>query len=188
VRTRGCGAGGFACLLVLTGCARQAPLPVYGHVPKFVLTSQTGAPFDSSSLAGKIWVADFFFTTCLGPCPRMSAEMHSVQKRIADLPDVRLVSFTVDPEHDQPPVLAAYAQKFRAAPGRWFFLTGSRDSLNALDHDTFKMGAVDGSFVHSTLFALVDRRGFIRGYYHTEDGESLDPLISAIRSLAKEQP
>jgi protein SCO1/2 len=175
-------------LLALTGCARHEALPLYGHVPAFVLTSQTGTTFDSKTLAGKVWVANFFFTTCLGPCPRMSAQMHSVQKRIADLPGVQLVSFTVDPERDTPPVLAAYAQRFRAAPGRWVFLTGSRESLNALDHDAFKMGNVDGTFTHSTLFALVDRRGFIRGYYHTEEGESLAPLIAGIRQLAGERP
>ncbi len=177
-----------ALLLGLAGCARQAALPVYGHVPPFVLTSQTGAAFDSKLLDGKIWVADFFFTSCMGPCPRMSAQMHSVQKRTADLAGVNLVSFTVDPEHDTPPVLAAYAQRFRAEPGRWVLLTGSPETLNALDRDAFKMGNVDGSFTHSTLFALVDRRGFIRGYYHTEEGASLDPLIAGIRRLAREQP
>jgi uncharacterized membrane protein YozB (DUF420 family) len=173
-----------ALVLTLAGCARHNALPVYGHVPAFVLSSQTGAVFDSKTLDGKIWVADFFFTTCMGPCPRMSAEMHWVQKQIGDLPDVRLVSFTVDPQQDTPPVLAAYAQRFRAEPGRWFLLTGSSATLNTLDRDAFKMGNVDGTFVHSTLFALVDRRGFIRGYYHTEEGESLDPLIAAIRRLS----
>jgi protein SCO1 len=175
----------LALVLGLAGCARQ-PLPTYSHVPPFVLTSQTGAQFDSKTLDGNIWVADFFFTTCMGPCPRMSAQMHWVQKQIADLAGVKLVSFTVDPEHDTPTVLAAYAERFRAQPGRWFLLTGPPASLNALDRDTFKMGNVDGTFNHSTLFALVDRRGFIRGYYHTEEGESLDPLIAGIRRLAKE--
>ena len=175
-----------AAFLVLTGCARHEALPVYGRVPAFVLTSQTGATFDSKTLDGKIWVADFFFTTCMGPCPRMSALMHSVQKRIADLPDVRLVSFSVDPQQDTPAVLSAYAQRFRADPSRWFLLTGSPATLNTLNRDAFKMGNVDGTFAHSTLFALVDRSGFIRGYFHTEDGGSMDPLIAAIRQLSTE--
>ena len=174
-------------LLVLTGCARHAATPNYGRVPAFVLTSQTGAVFDSKALAGKIWVADFFFTTCMGPCPRMSALMHSVQKQTADLPDVKLVSFTVDPQRDTPTVLAAYAQRFRAEPGRWALLTGSPATLNTLVHDAFKLGTVSGGFTHSTEFALVDRRGFIRGYYDAEEGESLAPLIAAIRRLAQEQ-
>ena len=169
--------------LSLAGCARHEALPVYGRVPAFVLTSQTGATFDSKTLEGKIWVADFFFTTCMGPCPRMSAQMHSVQKRIADLPDVRLVSFSVDPQHDTPTVLAAYAQRFRADPSRWYMLTGSPATLNTLDRDAFKMGNVDGTFTHSTLFALVDRSGLIRGYFHTEEGATLDPLIAAIHGL-----
>ncbi len=176
------------CLLVvsLAGCARHDAMPAYGRVPAFVLTSQSGAAFDSKTLDGKIWVADSFFTTCMGPCPRMSAQMHWVQKQIADLPDVRLVSFTVDPQHDTPTVLAAYAQRFRAEPGRWCLLTGSPETLNTLVRDVFKMGRAGGSFVHSTEFALVDRRGFIRGYYNTEQGESLDPLIAAIRRLVRE--
>ncbi len=178
----------FGLLLALSGCARHEALPAYAHVPAFTLTSQSGAAFDSKALDGKVWVADFFFTTCLGPCPRMSAQMHWVQKQLADLPDVKLVSFTVDPQHDTPPVLASYAQRFRAEPGRWYLLTGSQATLNTLDHDTFKMGSVDGNFVHSTLFALVDRRGFIRGYYHTEEGETLEPLIADVRRLAREQP
>lgn len=184
----GTGLWPVALFLSFAGCARHEALPVYAHVPAFTLTSETGATFDSSILDGKIWVADFFFTTCMGPCPRMSARMHWVQKRIADLPALRLVSFTVDPQHDTPPVLAAYAQRFRAQPGRWYFLTGPQPALDALDRDAFKMGGVDGSFVHSTLIALVDRRGFIRGYFHTEDGESLEPLVAAIRRLAGEQP
>ncbi|HXN45665.1 MAG TPA: DUF420 domain-containing protein [Bryobacteraceae bacterium] len=172
-----------ALLLGLAGCARHETMPVYGRVPAFVLTSQTGATFDSKTLEGKIWVADFFFTTCMGPCPRMSAQMHSVQKRNADLKDVRLVSFSVDPQHDTPPVLEAYAKRFRADPTRWYLLTGSPATLNTLDRDAFKMGSVDGTFQHSTLFALVDRQGFIRGYFHTEEGETLDPLMAAIRVL-----
>jgi protein SCO1/2/putative membrane protein len=173
-----------ALFLSLAGCARRADLPIYGHVPAFTLTSESGATFDSRALDGKVWVADFFFTTCLGPCPRMSSLMHSIQKRTADLADVRLVSFSVDPEHDTAPVLAAYAARFRADPARWSLLTGSAATLDSLARDTFKMGNAGGEFGHSTLFALVDRRGFIRGYYHTEEGESLDPLIADLRRLA----
>jgi protein SCO1/2 len=177
-----------ALVLGLAGCARHDPLPAYGRVPAFTLTSQTGQAFDSKALKGKIWVADFFFTSCMGPCPRMSARMHWVQKQVADLPDVRLVSFSVDPKRDTPPALASYAQRFRAEPGRWYLLTGSETTLNTLDRYAFKMGNVDGSLAHSTLFALVDRQGVIRGYYHTEAGASLDPLIEDIHRLAKEQP
>ena len=87
-------------------------------------------------------------------------------------------------------VLAGFgfaAMPVRAEPGRWALLTGSPATLNTLVHDAFKLGTVSGGFTHSTEFALVDRRGFIRGYYDAEEGESLAPLIAAIRRLAQEQ-
>jgi protein SCO1/2 len=175
-----------AALAALAGCSRTQPGTNYGEVPHFVLTAENGAPFDSRTLAGKVWVADFMFTSCLGPCPRMASRMHWVQKQIADVADVRLVSFTIDPEHDTPPVLAQYAQRFRAEPGRWRFLTGPAATLQDLNRNAFKLGDLDGSMMHSTRFVLVDRRGRIRGYYRTEDGESLEPLVAGIRRLARE--
>ncbi|MGE5645680.1 MAG: SCO family protein [Acidobacteriota bacterium] len=173
-------------LAVLAGCSRPPQLPVYGEIPRFTLTSQSGGTFDSKSLAGKIWVADFMFTRCMGPCPRMTSQMHSIQKKTADVAGVRFVSFTIDPEYDTPPVLAAYAKRFRADPERWFFLTGAVPTLQNLNRNAFKLGDIDGSMMHSTRFVLVDRVGRVRGYYRTEEGESLDPLIAGIRSLAKE--
>jgi protein SCO1/2 len=175
-----------AALAVLAGCSRpQAPV-IYGEVPAFTLTSETAATFDSRALAGKVWVADFMFTRCMGPCPRMSSRMHWLQKRTADVPDLRLVSFTIDPENDTPAVLAEYARRFRAEPGRWHFLTGPVATLQNLNRNGFKLGDIDGSMMHSTRFVLVDRRGRIRGYYRTEDGESLEPLVADIRRVAKE--
>ena len=177
----------FLPLLLLTGCAqRPKPLPVYGQAPRFSLTAQSGRPFDSASLEGTVWVADFIFTTCTGPCPRMTSEMHWVQSQIADLPRVKLVSFTVDPAHDTPPVLADYARKFRADPGRWYFLTGPQPALDRLNRWGFRLGNVDGSLVHSTRVVLVDQRGRIRGYYGSDEQEGLKPLLADIRRLAKE--
>lgn len=177
-----------ALALGLAGCARRDPLPVYGHVPEFSLVSENGQAFDGSTLDGNVWVADFFFTSCPGPCPRMSSQMHWVQKQVAELPGVKLVSFTVDPERDTPPVLAAYAKRFRADSDRWHFLTGPRAELDTLDSDAFHLGNVDGTLMHATRFVLVDRQRRIRGYYRTDEGESLAPLIADIRRLHREQP
>src|ERR1700683_4634501 len=94
---------------VLTGCAAHAGLPSYSTVPDFTLTDQTGAAFNGTQLHGLIWVADFIYTTCPGPCPRRSSQMHEVQTSLSGIEGVRLVSFTIDPENDTPPVLAAYA-------------------------------------------------------------------------------
>jgi protein SCO1 len=175
-----------ALALLLPGCRQAPPLPVYGEVPGFQLTAQTGRPFDRASLAGKVWVANFFFTTCTGPCPRMSAQMRQVQNATAALPDVRLVSFTVDPARDTPQVLAGYARRFRAQDGRWFFLTGETATLDALAHNTFKLNSVDGSLVHSTRFVLVDRKGRIRGYYSSSDDDFLSRLLRDLRRVDRE--
>ena len=175
-----------AALFLLAACRRSAPLPVLGTVPDFQLTSQSGQPFDRKSLEGKVWVADFFFTTCTGPCPRMSAQMRQVQNATADLPGVKLVSFTVDPTHDTPEVLAGYARRFKADAARWSFLTGDTALLDSLARNTFKLNNVDGSLVHSTRFVLVDRKGRIRGYYASTDDDFQSRLLRGIRNLERE--
>jgi protein SCO1/2 len=173
--------------LWLAACSAGPPLPVLGQVPQFQLTSEDGRPFDSRTLAGKVWVADFIYTSCPGPCPMMSSRMRQVQTATADLPDVRLVSFTVDPAHDTPPVLAEYSRHFLAQPGRWFFLTGEQSRLNDLGLNAFHLNAVDGKFDHSTRFALVDRAGRIRGYYSFGDDDFPKRLIADTRRVERER-
>jgi len=97
----------------------------------------------------------------------MSAQMRGVQTAIESMPDVKLVSFSVDPKNDTPAVLAAYATRYRAEPGRWFFLTGEQAALESICRNGFKLGDVDGSLVHSTRFVLLDRRSRVRGFYST---------------------
>lgn len=179
--------GVVLCSMALLGCSARRPLPVVGQVSNFQLTDQHGRPFDSSLLSGRIWVADFIFTTCPGPCPMMSERMRQVQTGTADLPDVRLISFTVDPAHDTPPVLAAYAKHFLAEPERWFFLTGAQDRLNDLGLHSFHLNPVDGSLDHSTRFALVDRQGRIRAYYSFSDNGFIKQLLTDIRTVEREK-
>ncbi|HEY2138708.1 MAG TPA: SCO family protein, partial [Chthoniobacterales bacterium] len=143
------------------------PLPSYGKVPAFDLTNQDSKAFGSSQLSGKIWIADFIFTNCAGPCPIISTRMSELQKPL-EKSDVHLVSFTVDPERDTPEVLRAYADKLRKEPLRWDFLTGPIETITSISRDGFKLGISEGDQpdsgpVHSTRFALVDRRGTIRG-------------------------
>jgi protein SCO1/2 len=177
----------LAIFSLLAGCRQEPPLPTYWQLPEFQLISQSGQPFDSKSLEGSVWVADFIFTTCPGPCPRMSAQMRGVQIAVGTMPDVKLVSFTVDPLHDTPPVLAQYASRYRAEPGRWFFLTGGQSALQALCRNGFKLGDVDGSLVHSTRFVLVDRHNRVRGFYGTSDDGALPRLLHDIRTLHGEK-
>ncbi|MGI8741491.1 MAG: SCO family protein [Bryobacteraceae bacterium] len=182
----------FLCLaIVLLGCRRntQSPaLEIFGVVPAFQLTAQTGQPFDSrGTLAGMIWVADFIFTNCPGPCPRMTSQMHQVQEAVHRMPNVRLVSFTVDPARDTPPVLAAYAKAHHAAHQQWYFLTGPQATLNDLCRNVFKLGNVDGSLAHSTRFILIDQKSQIRGYYDTSEPDSIPKLVADIHALARER-
>ncbi|PWT99946.1 MAG: hypothetical protein C5B51_26060 [Terriglobia bacterium] len=172
-------------MLLLSACGANPPLPVLGEVPPFALTAQTGETVTRDALAGHVWVADFIFTTCPGPCPRMSSQMRQVQD--ATGPGVRLVSFTVDPAHDTPPVLAAYAKHFLAQPNRWYFLTGAQASLDDLGRNGFKLNSVDGSLDHSTRFVLVDRAARIRGYYASSEDDFLDKLLRDLRRVEREK-
>jgi len=175
-------------LAALAGCRSSTPgLADYGVVPEFQLTDQRGNRFDSRELAGKVWIADFIFTTCTSFCPRMTSQMHQVQSALLKVPDVRLVSFTVDPARDTPPVLAHYAKAVHASPQLWYFLTGSPETLQHLDRDVFKLGNVDGSLVHSTRFILVDAREHIRGYYDTTEASSIPRLVEDVHLLLRER-
>ena len=114
--------------------------------------------------------------------------MHQIQTQTSsEMPDVRLVSFTVDPAHDTPPVLAEYAKHFKHEPARWFFLTGEPAKLNDLGVQAFKLNTVDGSLTHSTRFVLVDGKGQIRGYYLTGEDGFMPKLMHDIRQLDREQ-
>jgi protein SCO1/2 len=111
--------------------------------------------------------------------------MHEVQTALAGQ-DIKLISMTVDPERDTPEKLARYAAFYSATPGVWYFLTGPRETLNHLGKDVFKLNSVDGSFDHSTRFALVDRKSEIRGFYLTSEPDAIQRLIADARGLLKE--
>ena len=173
--------------LSLISCAHRTPaLGVYSDVPPFHLIAQDGQAFDSQALRGKIWVADFIYTTCPGPCPRMTSQMREVQDAVKSLGDVRLVSFTVDPAHDTPPVLSEYGKVHGALFDMWWFLTGPSEELNRLDRDVFKLGNLNAQMEHSTRFVLVDRQSRIRAYYDTSEATSIPKLIDDIKTLDRE--
>lgn len=170
---------------------RPEPPPVLSELPGFSLTNRDGRTVTLRDLAGAPWVADFVFTRCPATCPMMTARMARLNRGLpADLP-VRLVSFTVDPEHDTPEVLERYAQFFEA-PDRWLFLTGDRDEILALSEKGFKLGVTmelppgtdaPEPIVHSTRFVLVDGEGRIRGYYDAFDEESMERLERDLKAL-----
>jgi protein SCO1/2 len=171
---------------------RQRTISSYGTVPTFQLTNQDGQPFGSSQLRGKIWIADFIYTTCPGPCPMISSRMSDLQKPL-EKTDVHLVSFTVDPAKDTPEVLRGYAEKLQAQPGRWDFLTGPQSSIYEISRYGFKLAVSDGSEeaglpVHSTRMILVDRHGAIRGYYDAAEPDAMTKLLADTNHLLREQP
>ena len=171
---------------------RQRTVSSYGRVPSFQFTNQNGRAFGSAQLAGKIWIADFIYTTCPGPCPMISSRMSELQKPL-EKTDVHLVSFSVDPDKDKPEVLRGYAERLQAEPGRWDFLTGPKSAIYKVSHDGFKLAVSDGSDaqgipVHSTRMVLVDRHGEIRGYYDATEPEAVTKLVADTNHLLREQP
>ena len=170
----------------LAACFHREPLPLLGAVPDFTLTDQTGAAFAGSSLRGHVWVADFIYTNCPGPCPLMTKRMHRIQERLASEPAIRFVSFSVDPSRDTPAALTAYATRFHAAPERWTFLTGNPQTLDTLDWNVFKLGHLSTAFDHSTRFILIDRNSRIRAYYGMGQDQMLEQIAEDATALNKE--
>jgi protein SCO1/2 len=173
-----------------------AALRKYAVVPPFSLTERSGRTITNHDLAGKIWVADFIFTTCPGPCPLVTAGMAKIQDAVQHDPQVQLVTFTVDPSDDTPAVLSAYADKFDADHYRWWFLTGPEKPLYDLIQNGFYQVVQDnhgqvlqpGEYVvtHSTKLALVDGHGVIRGFFDGVDPDGRAQLLSAIQTLESE--
>lgn len=195
------GAGGFP-LPVGEGpsaTGRTASPPVYGQLPAFILTERSGEPYGLEQLLGHAWIANFVYSRCPGPCPMMTAQMASLQRDLAGHPrwtDLRLVSFSVDPERDTPERLREYARLAKADPERWLFFTGEREKLWALTREGFKLAvaanegpaAATQPVVHSQKFVLVDPRGRIRGYYDGLDPESRQRLGDDLERVLAEFP
>ncbi len=117
------------------------PLEVYYEVPRFSLINQNRQRITREELLGTVWIANFIFTSCRTSCPRQTATMAQLQRDLASEPDIRLVSITVDPNHDTPEVLARYAERFHADPIRWLFLTGEEQAIYALAQEGFRLSA-----------------------------------------------
>lgn len=162
-------------------------LPKLGTLSDFELTDSSGRAFGSEQLEGKVWVADFVFTSCAASCPVLTTNMAELQKDLADTPEVHYVSVSVDPVTDTPDVLAKYAAEYSADTSRWHFLTGTEDRIQDLTVNGFKVGSVDEPLFHSNRFVLVDSTRSIRGYYTgTEAGDMLR-LRQDIKSLLEER-
>lgn len=162
-----------------------------GHtIPGFAFTDQDGQTKAKADVEGKIYVAEFFFTTCTGICPKMNANMDKVYAKYKDKPDFLILSHTVDPEHDSVAVLKAYAAKHNADSKNWWFLTGDKKQLYRMARQGYLVddGVYTGEedFVHTQWFALVDKAGQIRGLYEGTKQQDVDRLIADIDRLMEE--
>ncbi len=172
----------------------QPPPERYYPLPAFRLTERSLRPVTLSDLAQRRWIASFIFTRCAGTCPMMMGELARLRPQVPD--DVVFVSFTVDPVHDTPGVLADYARRVGADP-RWLFLTGEERDLYALAVGGFKLATArvpeseratnaDGPFLHSSRLVLVDGSGFVRGYYESSDPQARAALVQDVEGLGAE--
>jgi len=158
---------------------------LYHTIPNFSLTNQYGKVVTNEAVKGKVYVADYFFTTCQSICPIMSKQLDRVYKA---RPEVMILSHTVDPETDSSEQLLKYSAKFKADGGRWIFLTGKKPELYELARKGYLLDAREGDggaedFIHTQNFALIDKLGRIRGYYDGTDSTAVDELIKDIGFL-----
>lgn len=196
----------IAYLILSTGRHRIKPLSVFGPklaqseedtlfhtIPDFSFTDQNGKSFGSNDLKGKIYVANFFFTSCPTICPQMQTlvkKLHD-QDDFKTLEDLKIVSFTVDPDNDTSEKLKQFEAKVHADGNRWKFLTGNRDSIYNLAFKGYMANAMPdsaapGGFLHSDLVFLIDRDKRIRGIYEGTNSLDMKRLIDETKVLIAE--
>ena len=173
---------------VIAASLWRRELPVMAAAPAFELIDQDETPVTLESLRGSVWIADFIFTQCAGPCPIMTAKMAKLQQESAS-PNVRFVSFSVDPQRDTPAVLKEYGAKFGADPKRWKFLTGPQDAIFTTARGmmvTALPASEQNTILHSERFILIDAEGNIRRYYDSNDAKDMESLKRDAAMLAEE--
>ncbi len=175
----------FATFL-LKDSTKENPLPILGAIPKFKFIDSEENLISRDDLIGKVWVADFIFTTCTMACPVMTGNMNLIHKAFKNDDEVRIVSISVYPEYDTPEVLKEYASRYDANTDQWHFLTGPEEDVKDVIKNGFKMGDYEDIIFHSEKFALIDQVGNIRGYYNGMKTEDVSALKKDIISLLKQ--
>jgi protein SCO1/2 len=176
----------------------------FEKVPAFEFTDQNNQLVDNSNFENKVYVVEFFFTSCPTICPRMNENMVKIQNEFFGNPSFAIASVSIDPERDSPEVLKAYAKEKGATLKNWYFLTGDKDDVYTFSNDGFRLYAgenkdVEGGFEHSGLFALIDKEGYIRSrtvisgenenpikFYNGLDEKEIQWLKEDIKLLLKE--
>lgn len=172
----------------------KAKLPVLNYVQNFSFTDQNGKQLTQKNVEGKVYVAEYFFTTCKGICPKMNANMKTVYDKFKNESDFAIISHTCMPETDSVPLMKAYSQKMGADSSNWHFVTGSKDSLYKMARESYLLDNeknnslnIKDQFIHTQFFALVDKEGRLRGVYDGLKNDELEKLSKDIKDLLKER-
>ncbi|MBT8262553.1 MAG: SCO family protein [Bacteroidia bacterium] len=175
-------------------------LAVIGTVPEFSFTNQNRNTISNEDYKGKVYVAEFFFTTCPSICPIMNRNMVRIQNEFYGNPDLGIASFSIDPEYDTPEILKSYAESYEITNPSWHLLTGEKAKIFELANAGFNLyvgenSEVEGGFEHSGYFALIDQEGNIRSridengnpiiYYDGLEAEGIQMLMEDIELLLK---
>lgn len=168
-------------------------LPILSHVQDFRFTDQDGEIVSNKTIDGKVYVAEYFFTTCTGICPKMNANMARVYNKFRDNDHFAIISHTSMPETDSLPLLKNYEQKMLGdqsqGAAKWYFVTGSKDSLYQMARQSYMIddpgnnsSNLDDNFIHTQFFALVDKEKRVRGIY---DGLKKDDIAALEKDIQK---
>jgi protein SCO1/2 len=171
----------------------EVKMPVLSYVQPFSFTDQNGKVFTEKEVSGKVYVAEYFFTTCPGICPKMNRNMKQVFEQYKNEPDFMILSHSVDPQTDSVGRMKFYADSLGVNGANWHFLTGRKDSLYQaarvsylLDDPKNNNGKIEDQFIHTQFFALVDKSGRVRRIYDGLKKNELDQLIQDIPELLAE--
>lgn len=164
---------------------------IYHTIPSFQFIDQDSAVITQDDFEGKIYVADFFFTTCRTICPIMKTQMLRVYEATVTMPDVLILSHTIDPEYDTVALLRDFAKRLGVTSDRWHFVTGEKDSIYKIAQTSYFTTAMEDKseadgFVHSGAFLLIDKSKRIRGRYDGTQEEDVNRLITDIKKLRRE--
>lgn len=162
------------------------------RISHFKLVNQLGDTITEKNFEGKIYVADFFFTRCMGICPKMTKQMDRAAEELKDENDVMFLSHSVTPVMDSVPILAAYAELYGANPEQWMLVTGDKKQIYDLARKFYFAVITEGEggeadFIHTENFILIDKEKRIRGFYDGTSKQDVDRLIGDIRILLKSQ-
>lgn len=177
--------------IVKTVNGKQIVDTLYHQIPDFEFISQDSVKITQKDFAGKIYVADFFFTTCPTICPKMKTQMLRIYKKFKDNPQVAILSHTIDPRHDTPAVLKEFSKNLGIQGSMWQMVTGDKAKIYEIGQKSYMVSATDdptqpGGIVHSGAFILVDKNRHIRGIYDGTEPEKVDKLMEDMEILLKE--